>query len=99
VTAVVAAMMVLCTGRGSAWAADPRVPAPAAAAATAATGERQASGTTAAEAPTATSLADSYAAREANARDLENFRGGDVVIVGTTGLIVVLLVIIILLSL
>ena len=100
VTAAVAAMMVLCTGRGSAWAADQRAPTPSAAPATAAgTSEGPASGAAVAEGPIAASLADSYAAREANAQDLQNFRGGDIVIVGTTGLIVVLLVIIILLSL
>src|SRR4051812_47207037 len=96
VTAVVTAMLVLCSGRGSAWAMDKPAPAPSAAPATAAIGEGPASGATATEAPTGPSLADTYAAREASARDLENFRGGDVVIVGTTGLIVVLLVIIIL---
>jgi hypothetical protein len=44
-------------------------------------------------------VAGSYADREANARELENFKGGDVVIVGSAGLVVVLLLVIILLSL
>jgi hypothetical protein len=37
-----------------------------------------------------------YAAREANAKGLEDFKGGDLVIVGSGGLVIVLLVILIL---
>jgi hypothetical protein len=50
-------------------------------------------------ATTAPSIAETYADREANARDLENFKGGDIVIIGSGGAIVLLLVIIILLVL
>jgi hypothetical protein len=99
VSVAVAAMMVLCSGRGTAWAADKSAPTPSAAPETAGTRDGPASGVTVAEGATTPSLAETYATREANARELQNFRGGDVVIVGTTGVIVVLLVIIILLSL
>jgi hypothetical protein len=37
-----------------------------------------------------------YAAREADAKSLESFKGGDIVIIGSTGAIIVLLVILIL---
>jgi hypothetical protein len=42
---------------------------------------------------------DVYAEREASAAGLEAFRGGDVVIIGSTGLIIVLLVILMILLL
>ena len=38
---------------------------------------------------------EGYASREASAKGLENFKGGDVVIIGSTGLILVLLIILI----
>jgi hypothetical protein len=42
------------------------------------------------------SMEDTYAAREATSKNLETFKGGDVVIIGSTALIIVLLVILIL---
>jgi hypothetical protein len=87
------ATIVLCGGRASAWAASQGVPPAPAASTEAATSGR---GTTATTAP---ALAGNYADREASARDLENFKGGDVVIIGSTGLIVVLLVVILVLLL
>ncbi len=39
---------------------------------------------------------DSYAAREAKAKSLETFKGGDVVVIGSTALIIILLVVLIL---
>lgn len=42
---------------------------------------------------------DSYSERERAAAGLENFEGGDVVIIGSTGLVILLLVVIILLML
>jgi hypothetical protein len=41
----------------------------------------------------------SYAAREASAKDLENFKGGDLVIIGSGGLVIVLLVVLLILLL
>ena len=93
IVTVAIAVILSCAGRASAWAAPSETPAPPIA--PVAAGSAQASSTRGAPAP----VADRYADREANARELENFKGGDVVIVGTTGVIVVLLVIIILLSL
>jgi hypothetical protein len=90
------AVILLCGGRGSAWAASNGTPAaPAGASANESSSTRATTPAT----PTAPTLADSYADRETSARNLENFKGGDVVIVGSTGLIVVLLLVIILLSL
>lgn len=89
------AVIVLCGGRASAWAATSGTPVVPAAASTA-------QGSANRETPSATTapgLADKYAERGTSARNLENFKGGDVVIVSTTGVIVVLLLIIILLSL
>jgi hypothetical protein len=97
VTAAIA-IVVLCGGRASAWAAGKGMPAPPAVSASTATIESGTNrGTPAATA--ASPMTDSYADRETSARDLQKFKGGDVVIVGTTGVIVALLVVIILLSL
>jgi len=52
-----------------------------------------------APAPDPAAFDDVYAEREASAAGLEAFRGGDVVIIGSTGLIIVLLVILIILLL
>ena len=46
-------------------------------------------------APTPT-VEEGYASREAEAKSLESFKGGDVVIIGSAGLIIVLLVLLIL---
>lgn len=51
-----------------------------------------------ASSPDLAAMEGSYASREASAKNLENFRGGDVVIVGTTGLIIVLLILLIILT-
>ena len=45
--------------------------------------------------PASPSVEQGYASREASAKGLENFKGGDVVIIGSTGLILVLLIILI----
>jgi hypothetical protein len=91
---VVALALVLTSGRASCWAAQ------SAAAASDPVGSRSApSETAAASSPAAgtpASTAEGYAAREAQAKDLENFRGGDVVIIGSTGLVILLLVLLIL---
>jgi hypothetical protein len=50
-------------------------------------------------ATTSSPIADQYAQRETSARNLEQFKGGDVIIIGSTGVIVVLLLLIILLAL
>ena len=42
------------------------------------------------------SMDGTYAAREAKSKNLETFKGGDVVIIGSTALIIVLLVVLIL---
>jgi hypothetical protein len=93
---IVALALVLTSGRASCWAATQ--PA-AAATASDPVGSRSAQSETAAAsspaAGTPASTADGYAAREAQAKDLENFRGGDVVIIGSTGVIIVLLVLLI----
>ena len=44
----------------------------------------------------APTMDQSYASREAEAKSLESFKGGDVVIIGSTGLVILLLVILIL---
>ncbi len=41
-------------------------------------------------------LDETYASREAQAKSLESFKGGDVVIIGSTGAIIVLLVLLLL---
>jgi hypothetical protein len=97
VTVAVGAMLVVCGGRGSAWAATNNQEATPAAHSAVPTGPQRPQAT--APMPVGPSLVESYAEREASAPDLQNFQGGDVVIVGTTGLIVVLLLVIILLSL
>jgi hypothetical protein len=97
VTAAIA-VVVLCGGRASAWAASNGSPTPPAVSAGASSAQGSARGPPQAATP-APPLADRYADRETNARDLEKFKGGDVVIVGSAGVIVVLLLLIILLSL
>ena len=97
VSAAIAAVL-LCGGRASAWAAAGTPTAPAAQVGAATSAGASDRGTT----PGATSssaLADRYAQRETSARNLEQFKGGDVVIVGSTGVIIVLLLIIIILAL
>lgn len=42
-----------------------------------------------------TAVGEAYAAREVSARGLESFKGGDVVIIGSGGLILILLIILI----
>jgi hypothetical protein len=92
---VVALALVLTGGRASCWAAQPA----SAATASDPVGRSTPSQTAAASSPAAAtpaSTADGYAAREAQAKELENFRGGDVVIIGSTGVIILLLVLLIL---
>jgi hypothetical protein len=96
-TALVAAAIatiVLCGGRASAWAASKGMPTPPPAATETSMSARGTPATSARSAP-----AGNYAERETSARDLEKFKGGDVVIIGSTGVIVVLLVVIIVLLL
>jgi len=45
--------------------------------------------------PESASVEQGYASREASAKSLESFKGGDVVIIGSTGLVIILLVILI----
>jgi hypothetical protein len=94
VTAAIATI-VLCGGRASAWAASKGMPTPPVASTDTGTSDR---GTTSA-ATTATAPAGNYADRETSARDLENFKGGDIVIIGSTGAVLVLLVVILVLLL
>lgn len=98
VTTAIAAVL-LCGGRASAWAASAGAPTPPATQVAAGTSEGSSNRGMTPAATTAPPIADSYAKRETNARNLEQFKGGDVVIVGTTGVVVVLLLLIILLSL
>ena len=49
-------------------------------------------------AASSSSIDQTYAARESQAKGLEQFKGGDIVIVGAGGLIVVLLIILILVT-
>ncbi len=98
IVTVAIAVILLCAGRASAWAATSEMPAPPIA--PVAAGSPQGPSTRGTPATTnAPLVAGSYEDREANARELENFKGGDVVIIGSTGLVVVLLLVIILLSL
>jgi hypothetical protein len=98
VTTAIAAVL-LCGGRASAWAASAGTPTPPAAQAGEGTSEGSANRGMTPAATTPSPIADRYAERETSARNLENFKGGDVVIVGSTGVIIVLLLIIIILSL
>jgi hypothetical protein len=97
IVTVAIAVILLCAGRASAWAATSEMPPPISPVAAGSSEGPSTRGTPATG--HARSVAESYADREASARNLESFKGGDVVIVGSTGVIVVLLVIIILLSL
>ena len=97
VSAAIAAVL-LCGGRASAWAASAGTPTPPATQASAVTSPVSNRGATPAE-TTSSPIAERYAERETSARNLEQFKGGDVVIIGSTGVIVVLLLIIILLAL
>ena len=96
VTAAIAGVL-LCGGRASAWAATSSG-TPAAQVGENPSASSSSRATTPA-APTSSSVADRYAQRETSARNLESFKGGDVVIVGSGGVIIVLLLIIIILSL
>ncbi|MEA2697141.1 MAG: hypothetical protein QOI66_1412 [Myxococcales bacterium] len=79
-------------GQAGAWAGQPRSPS----------GTEQTSGEQQARSPSgpqplaAQSAEDGYAAREAQAKSLENFKGGDVVIVTTTTVLIILIVVLIL---
>jgi hypothetical protein len=44
----------------------------------------------------APSMDETYGAREAKSKPLEQFKGGDVVIIGSTGVVIILLVLLIL---
>ena len=79
----------LCAGQATSQAAQP----PVAAAAPVAQSSAPATSHPSSPAP---GSAESYAAREVSAKDLENFRGGDIVIIGSTGAIILLLVLLIL---
>jgi len=98
VTAAIAAVL-LCGGRASAWAANAGTPTPPATQPSTATSTSSSNRGPTAAATTSSAIADQYAERETSARNLEQFKGGDVVIIGSTGVIVVLLLIIILLAL
>jgi len=95
VTAAIA-IVVLCGGRASAWAAGKGMAAPPAGADIA---EVSSTRGTAPGAPMAPKMAEKYADRETSARDLEKFKGGDIVIIGSGGAVIVLLLIIILIAL
>ena len=47
------------------------------------------------QAGSALPLGDAYAAREASSKSLESFKGGDVVVIGSGGLVLILLIILI----
>ena len=98
ITAAIAAVL-LCGGRASAWAASAGTPTPPATQASAATSTGSSNRGATPAATTSSPIADQYAERETSARNLEQFKGGDVVIIGSTGVIVVLLLIIIMLAL
>jgi hypothetical protein len=92
-TAIMVVTSVFLGGGVSSWASQPAPPANSA--------PVQSSGsesqtTVAPPATHAPSLEETYAAREAAAKDLEPFKGGDLVIVGSGGLVLVLLIILIL---
>jgi hypothetical protein len=98
VTAAIAAVL-LCGGRASAWAASTGTPTPPAAQVSAGTARGSANRGMTPAATTSSPIADQYAQRETSARNLEQFKGGDVIIIGSTGVIVVLLLLLILLAL
>lgn len=96
IVTVAIAVVMLCGGRASAWAASNGPPAASEGAGTSAESSHRGASPPATTAPT---LADRYADRETNARDLEKFQGGDIVIIGSGGAILVLLIIILLITL
>jgi hypothetical protein len=94
-----AAALTLSLGTAEAWAKG-NVPSPP----TPSQDEREEAARTRAEVQAAVPFAIDddlyeYAQREAKTQGLENFHGGDVVIIGGTGLVIVLLIVIILLLL
>jgi hypothetical protein len=90
--AAMAVAIGLTWGQAGAWAGQPRSP----------TGTQQTSGEPAAPAtgeqqsPVPSAAEDGYAAREAQAKDLANFKGGDVVVITSTTVLIILVVVLIL---
>ena len=93
-TTVMVVASVFLGARGTSWATQPERPAKAPVVRQAG-GEAGPTVNFAAE-PRAASLEETYASRETSAKDLEPFKGGDLVIVGSGGLVLVLLIILIL---
>jgi hypothetical protein len=95
-SAVVAVALTLLAGQAASWAGQPGTPAGAA------TVQTANAKSTSPQAQTSSSdqTGRTYASREAAAKSngLDNFKGGDVVIVGAGGLIVVLLIILIIVA-
>jgi len=89
-TAIAVAAMLL-GGETASWAGGASEPLAAPAGQT----EHVAAASKAATAPRPPSMDQRYAARETNSKKLETFKGGDVVIIGASGLVVVLLVVLI----
>ena len=84
--------VALTWGQAGAWAGQPRSPT-GAEQTSGAPRERTAAGT---QQPLDQSAETGYAAREAQAKALENFQGGDVVIISTTTVLIILIVVLIL---
>jgi hypothetical protein len=95
-TAVVVLVLALTGGRASCWASPAAAAAPRGAE-PAGQPTPPASPATSAAAPGASaSVGQTYASREANAKSLQNFQGGDIVIIGSGGLVLVLVILLIL---
>jgi hypothetical protein len=95
-TAVFAVAFALWGGRTNAWAASTGSPSRTSPAAQTTSADSRPTLAHVPQSPGSASLEDSYASREASSKNLEQFKGGDVVIIGSGGLVIVLLVILIL---
>ena len=91
-TVVMAVTFALWGGQATSWAAQPGAPTSPQAEARGGAARPRAQ-TPAAAAPSPSSIDEGYASREAAAPDLQSFKGGDVVIIGSTGLVLILVII------
>jgi hypothetical protein len=94
-TFAVAVLVCLCGARATVHAGQASLPAGAQEVAPAGGSSSTTRRMPAPVSPALISMEEDYAAREASAKGLENFKGGDLVIVGSGGLVILLLVILI----
>jgi len=94
---ICAAMLGIGAIQSTSWANQSAAGAPPSSVKIEGTGKTEGTGSLARQdrAPSPT-MDETYASREAEAKSLESFKGGDIVIIGGTGAVIVLLVILIL---